>query len=145
MKLFFDTNVLIAAVIESHVHHLKAFTLLERVQSGMDQGVISAHSLAEMYAVLTKAPLPVKHTPEQALLSIEENIVKYFQIVVLSASEYRSLIRESAIAGLQSGMIYDALILKAATKSGSDKFYTFNSKHFQKMSSPSLNANILMP
>ena len=50
-------SVLIAAVIAKHDSHAKAFPILERVQNGKDEGFVAAHSLAEVYAILTK-PFP---------------------------------------------------------------------------------------
>jgi predicted nucleic acid-binding protein len=78
MRIFLDTSVLVASIVRQHREHERSFALLDRVQSGRDQGVISAHSLAETYATLTKLPPPFRHSPEQALLSIEENILKHF-------------------------------------------------------------------
>ena len=75
MKVLLDTSVLIAAVIAKHDSHAKAFLILERVQNRKDEGFVAAHSLAEMYAILTKLPPPFRHSPEQALLSIEENVL----------------------------------------------------------------------
>ena len=131
MKVFLDTSVLVAAVVGDHAQHAKAFILLERVQQEKDEGLVSAHSLAEMYAVLTKLPPPFRHTPEQALLSIEENVLKHFNVVALTASEFTAVIRESTLGGLSGGIIYDALLLKSAIKARADMIFTFNLKHFQ--------------
>ena len=78
MKIFLDTSVLVSAVVKQHASHERSFAVLERIHNRQDEGIISAHSLAEMYAVLTKLPPPYRHTPEQALLSIEENVLKHF-------------------------------------------------------------------
>jgi predicted nucleic acid-binding protein len=67
MKVFLDTSVLVAAVIKQHIAHDRAFALLDQVQNNKNEGIISAHTLAEMYVVLTKLPPPHRHTPEQAL------------------------------------------------------------------------------
>jgi predicted nucleic acid-binding protein len=58
MKVFLDTNVLVAAVMKQHVDHERSFAVLDRVHAGKDDGTVSAHSLAEMYAVMTKLPVP---------------------------------------------------------------------------------------
>ncbi len=145
MKVFFDTHVLVAAVSGSHTKHAQAFPLLERVQSGKDEGFLSAHSLAEMYAVLTRLPAPYRHTPEQALLSIEENILKHFKATALTPGEYAALIRESALAGLQGGVVYDALILKSAAKAGVERVFTFNLKHFQAVAPKGLASVLVSP
>ena len=130
MKVLLDTSVLIAAVIAKHDSHAKAFPILERVQNGKDEGVVAAHGLAEMYAILTKLPPPFRHSPEQALLSIEENVLKYFKISSLTGTDYASLIREAAVAGIQGGTIYDAVLLRSAEKVDPDRIYTLNLKHF---------------
>jgi predicted nucleic acid-binding protein len=144
MKVFLDTSILVAALIEEHDNHAKSFAVLERIQTGKDKGFVSAHSLAELYAVLTKAPIPLRHTPEQALLSIEENVLKYFTVVALSGSEYAALIRDAAIAGIQGGTIYDAILLKCAFKTEAEKIYTLNLKHFQNVAPKNLAAQIVV-
>ena len=136
MRTFLDSSVLVAAVVQKHENHKRAYALLDRVQSGIDEGFVSAHSLAEMYAVLTKLPPPYRHTPEQALLSIEENVVKHFKITGLTGSDYTASIREAALTGIQGGTIYDALLLKCATKPGVEKIFTLNFEAFPNHRTP---------
>jgi predicted nucleic acid-binding protein len=145
MKVFVDTSVLIASVLEKHESHTRAFAILERVQNGKDEGFISAHSLAEMYAILTKLPAPFRHSPEQALLSIEENVLKHFKISSLTGNEYSALIREAALGGIQGGTIYDAVSLKSAGKTDADRIYTLNLKHFQAIARKEQSALVATP
>ena len=145
MKVLLDTSVLIAAVIAKHDAHAKAFPLLQRVQNGKDEGFVAAHSLAEMYAILTKIPPPYRHSPEQALLSIEENVLKHFKISSLAGSDYAALIREAAVAGIQGGTIYDALLLKSAEKANPDQIYTLNLKHFLAVAPKSMGLKLSSP
>ena len=123
MRVFLDTSVLISAVVKQHVFHERSFAVLERIHNGKDEGIISTHSLVEMYAVLTKLPPPYRHTPEQALLSIEENVLKHFKTVGLAGSEYAALLRDAAGNRIQGGTIYDALLLQSATKAGVNRFW----------------------
>src|ERR1041385_6477586 len=109
MKVLLDTNVLIAAVVEMHTAHTRAYARLARVQNGSDQGFVAAHTLAEMYAVLTRYPMPLRHSPEQALLTIEENVIKHFKVLALTGTDYAALLRETASAGIAGGAIYDAI------------------------------------
>ena len=145
MKVLLDTSVLIAAVIAKHDSHAKAFPILERVQNGKDEGFAAAHGLAEMYAILTKLPPPFRHSPEQALLSIEENVLKYFKISSLTGTDYASLIREAAVAGIQGGTIYDAVLLRSAEKVDPDRIYTLNLKHFLAVAPISLGSKLSSP
>jgi predicted nucleic acid-binding protein len=145
MKVFLDTNVLVSAVVKQHVFHERAFTVLDRVHSGKDEGFVSAHSLAEMYSVLTNLPAPYRHTPEQALLSIEENVLKHFKTVALIGTEYASLVRDAAKSQIQGGKIYDALLLKAADKAAADRIYTLNLKHFLSIASSETSGKLSEP
>lgn len=145
MRVFLDTNVLIASVLDLHDAHLRCLPVLGRAQDGKDEGFISAHSLAEMYAVLTKIPAPLRHSPEQALLSIEENILKYFKVLHLTGTEYGALIRDAAAAGIQGGTIYDTILLKSAIKANPDRIYTLNLKHFQAIAPADMISFLISP
>jgi predicted nucleic acid-binding protein len=143
VRVFLDTSVLVAAVVKQHENHPRAYAVLDRVQSGKDEGFVSAHSLAELYAVLTKAPVPFRHTPEQALLSIEENVVKHFKVAGLTGNDYTTLLREAALAGIQGGTVYDAVLLKCAAKTAAEKIFTLNLRHFQAIAPQGIASQIL--
>ncbi len=145
MRVLLDTNVLVASVVSPHEHHERAYAVLERVQSGSEEGFVSAHGLAEVYAVLTRLPVPFRHTPEQALLSVEENILKYFKVISLTGADYTAVIREAALGGVQGGTIYDAVVVKCAAKAGVEKLFTLNVRHFQSVAGQGLRAQILAP
>ena len=57
MKILLDTSVLVAAVVESHPAHSQALPWLQRVRNNVDTGLVAAHSLAELYAILTTLPV----------------------------------------------------------------------------------------
>jgi predicted nucleic acid-binding protein len=145
MRVFLDTSVLLAAVLQKHAAHERAFAVLERVQDGRDEGFISAHSLAELYSNLTKLPPPFRHSPEQALLSMEENVVKHFKITSLTGGDYTALVREAALSGIQGGTIYDSILLKCAAKAEVDRIYTLNLKHFQAVAPKTMASQSHLP
>jgi predicted nucleic acid-binding protein len=145
VKVFLDTSVLIAAVVQNHESHKKSFAILDRVQNRHEDGFVSAHSLAEMYAVFTKLPPPSRHSPEQALLSIDENIVKFFQISALTGDDYKALVRDAGFARIQGGTIYDAIHLKCADQAKAERLYTLNLKHFKAIAPRTFWAEILAP
>ncbi len=145
MKVFLDTNVLVSAVVKQHVFHERSFLVLERVQGETDEGFISAHSLAEMYSVLTTLPPPYRHAPEQALLSIEENVLKHFKTVALAGNVYATLMREAAGLQIQGGRIYDAILLKTASKAEVNRIFTLNLKHFQSIAAPEIRDKLSEP
>ena len=53
MKALFDTSVLVAASVETHPMHARAWPWLKRAHGGEVGFYVAAHSLAECYAVLT--------------------------------------------------------------------------------------------
>ena len=145
MKVFLDTSVLVASVLQKHEDHQCAYAVLDRVQSGKDEGFVSAHSLAEMYSVLTKIPQPFRHAPEQALLSIEENVIKHFKIAGLTGNDYTVLLREAALSGIQGGTIFDALLLRCAAKSGAERVFTLNLRQFQNIAPKNIGWQVSAP
>ena len=109
MKVFCDTNVLVAAFLQSHPHHNTARPLVERVKAGKDQGFVANHSLAEAYAVLTRLPGGNQVAPTIAWQLITENVLKDFTVVSLTAKEYADTLASAAQNGVEGGRTYDAL------------------------------------
>ena len=72
MKAYVDTNVLVAASIEEHQHHVQAFDLVKAVKKGRLQGCISTQGLAEFYSVLTRAPFTPRIHPAEAGRLLDE-------------------------------------------------------------------------
>lgn len=145
MKVFVDTSVLVASMLGKHDSHARAFAVLDRIQNGKDEGFVSAHSLAEAYAVLTKLPVPFRHTPEQAWLSIEQNIIRHFKTQSLTGEDYTNLLREAAVRGIQGGTIYDAVLMASAVKVNVDRLFTLNLKHFQAVAPAEITGILAAP
>jgi predicted nucleic acid-binding protein len=145
VKVFCDTNLLVAAFREDHPQHQSARPVIERVKAGKDAGFVAAHSLAETYAVLTRLPGAAQVAPTVAWQLISENVLKNFTIVTLTAKEYTEAIKTAAENGVEGGQTYDALLLSAAAKSGADRILTFNVRHFQTLADPELRSLIAAP
>ena len=88
MKVFLDTNVLVAACVEDHEYHSRALPLMQSVHNGRSQGFVSAHSLLEMFAILTRLPRSPRILPLQAEVLVQENVINRFKVVALTAREY---------------------------------------------------------
>ena len=127
MKRFFDTSVLVAAVLEEHEHHPRSFLALSK--ANRSSAFCAAHNLAEVYATLTRYPGKQRLSAEQALLSLSvfENRLT---IVALEAREYLVAIRRFAAIGITGGTMYDALIAACALRAEVDVLYTWNVGHF---------------
>jgi predicted nucleic acid-binding protein len=134
LKILFDTNVLVAALIQPHPMHSRAFQWLKRAKTDEFILVISSHTIAELYAVLTSLPVSPKITPDMAWKLIHENILSNASIVSLLSSDYVATIKHLIDLGLYGGIVYDALILKSALKSGTNKLLTFNVSDFRRIS-----------
>ena len=147
VKLFFDTSVLVAAMVAAHPQHAPAAAALARViGAGRDKGSVCCHSLAELYAVLTRLPLSPAIHPAEAHRLIEENVITHFRLVPLVAEDYRESLRALSGAGWAGALIYDALLLPLAQRSGAEQVFTFNIAHFQRLAhTPELRARLASP
>ena len=132
MNLFLDTNVLVAACLEKHEHHTRAIPLLQSIHAKKAQGFVSAHSVLELYAILTRLPQSPRISAEQASKLIED-LLSHFSVVALSSKEYAELIRKLGVSGVSGGKSYDRLHLACAEKCAADRIYTFNLRHFSEL------------
>jgi predicted nucleic acid-binding protein len=144
MRIFFDTSVLVAALILSHVQHGRAKPWLDQVQNGTNHGLVSAHSLAELYAILTRYPIRPSITSERAHELIAANILAHFEVIALSEQDYRDLLAHVAGLGLTGGAVYDALHMHAAAKVNPDRIVTFNEADFRRVY-PALADRVVAP
>jgi predicted nucleic acid-binding protein len=130
VKSFFDTSVLVATSVEVHEHHERSFALF----TGADRKTTccAAHSLAELYATLTRLPGTARMSADQALLVLD-SVEERLEIVSLDPREYRLAIQTAATAGIVGGTIYDALIGWCALKARATRIYTWDVADFQRL------------
>lgn len=102
-------------------------------QEQQNQGLISTHTLAELYSALTRIP-QTNITPTLAQDLIRDNL-QTFKFVALSAEDYTAAIELMVQHQLPGGGIFDALIAQAALKSQADVLFTLNPKHFSRLGS----------
>jgi predicted nucleic acid-binding protein len=133
MKALLDTSVLVAALVEPHPEHLRALPWLAKAKSRSTELVISSHTIAELYAVLSTLPVSPRITPGFAWRLIHESIEPHVSIVSLTSSEYIATVRHLSEIGLSGGAVYDALIVKAAQKAVADRIVTFNVNDFKRV------------
>jgi len=133
MKTLFDTSVLIGAIVEAHPMHIRALPWLQRAKAGKIDFLVASHTLAELYAVLTTLPLKPRISPSTAWRLVHDNIETSAKIISLSSSDYKSTVKHMSELGLSGGIIYDALIVKAAQKSGVERVLTFNADDFIRL------------
>lgn len=145
MNIFFDTTVLVAASSKSHPHHIQAFPALQRVVGGLDRGFISAHSIAEAYAALTRLPVNPRIHPTEAARIVTDNLLPHFHVVPVEKGDYLAALNIVRDGGWAGAKIYDALLLCCAGKCDVDRIYTFNLGDFRLLAPKSLLARICAP
>lgn len=132
MKILYDTSVLIAALLVDHSRHALAFPKLELARRGEVQGYLSTHSLAELYSVMTRLPLPLRVLPNEAEAAIAD-LLKYLEAVSLVAKDYQKVVARMASLERVGGGVFDAVIAQAALKVGVDQLLTLNAKDFVRL------------
>jgi predicted nucleic acid-binding protein len=133
VRILLDTSVLVAAMVEAHPAHDKGLMWLKRATSGGEKGLVAAHSLAELYAILTTLPVQPSISPADAQQLIRQNIVEKLEIVPLSSQDYVQVLEHLTNLGIVGGATYDALILHAAANAKVDLVATFNEKDFRRV------------
>src|SRR6202011_4413954 len=127
MKGFFDTSVLVPVFYGDHVHHQASLALC--IQFDKSTGCCGAHSLAEVYATLTRMPGKRRISGEQAML-FTGNIRDRLSIIALNGDEYAEALQALATRGIVGGGIYDAMLAHCALKSKALAIYTWNTRHY---------------
>jgi predicted nucleic acid-binding protein len=143
--VFFDTSVLVASSNASHPHFAQASAVVGRVASGKDKGIVSQHSIAELYSALTLMPVIPRIHPLEAARLIRDNILKNFDTVALHKDDYLEALKMVSESGWPGGKIYDALLLCCADRSGAQRIYTFNLKDFKLLAPERVQHMICAP
>jgi predicted nucleic acid-binding protein len=130
VKAFLDTTVLVATFYGDHEHHDRSIGLFLRFAKR--DACCAAHSLAEVYSVLTGMPGKHRVSGDEALLFLG-NVRERLTLLALSQEEYFATIEAASAAGLAGGSICDAILGQCALKSGAGSIYTWNLKDFQRL------------
>ena len=144
MKVYIDTNVIVADAVSHHIHNANASLLFQEISARRWTPVISSHGLAEVYSILSGAPYRPRTSPAEAWQIIEENVLSSFEIEALTRNDYRKVIQECAALGWTGGRVYDAIHIHAARKARCSRIYTFNVQDFRQLA-PDLLDSIVSP
>jgi len=144
VRLLLDTSVLVAAMVEAHPMHASALPWLQRAKEKRDAGLVAAHSIAELYAILTTLPVRPRVVPAIAHELIKHDVLDILEVVTLSSEDYVTVIKRLSELGISGGATYDALILQAAAKAGADQIVTLNDSDFRRVA-PNLADRIVCP
>jgi predicted nucleic acid-binding protein len=141
IAVFLDTSVLIAASDAADPRHPRSLSLLAAATPSTT--ACGAHTLAEVYAVLSRIPGGKKVRPAHASLLVDQIVAK-MTVVPLSAQDYARTLQETARMGLSGGIVFDAILLACARKVNARRIYTWNEKHFRVVA-PDLVDRIVTP
>jgi predicted nucleic acid-binding protein len=133
VDIFFDTTVLVAASVQSHPHYVQARSALLRITTGRDKGFMSLHSVAEVFAALTRLPVQPRIHPVEAARIVTENILPHFELVSIGKEDYQEALNTMADGGWIGARIYDVLLLHCAARCAVQRIYTFNLGDFRQL------------
>ena len=109
-QLAFDTSAAVPLLLRSHTAH----ATVRRHAAGRTP-VLTAHSLAETYSVLTRLPGDARLTAGDAARLLEAT---FDAVLPLSAAESTTIPSVLAPLGVAGGAVYDALVGLAARAAG---------------------------
>lgn len=133
MKLLIDTSVIVAASVREHPDRSRAVPVLQRIRDGLDEGIVSVHSLAEVYSTLTSMPIRPHIKAVTAKQVIQHNILDICEVMALDVDDYIAVINHLVQSALVGRVTYDALIVYAALKASVDAIATFSRRDFQRI------------
>ena len=139
---FCDTSVLVAASDTAHEHHAASLAVVSTARR--DRAFCAAHTLAELYAVLTAMPAPRRRTAPDVLANVQ-HAASVFTPIALNPGDYLWVLQRAGAHNMRSGQVYDALILKAAERAGAATIYTWNVRHFSHIAWPAVAGRIRTP
>lgn len=106
---------------------------------------MSLHSIAEVFAVLTRLPVQPRIHPVEAARIINDNILPYFDVVPIGKEDYLDALNTMASGGWTGAKIYDALLLRCAARCAVERIYTFNLGDFRQLAPAALQEKICAP
>lgn len=123
-----DTNVLIASACSWHAHHVPSLREINRRAQAGQEFLVAAHSLVELYSVLTRIPHR-RLLPSDAVELIRLNC-EDATIVTLPRAETWNLLNDAAERHMRGGQTYDALTAHCAIRGRATTLLTWNVRHF---------------
>ena len=132
MKVLMDTSVLVAAVLPSHSKHRPCAQWLDAAKQAAFELVVSSHTIAELYAILTRMPVRPRITAGTAVQFVDD-ILTAARPISLSGRHYQDMVGSLAQRGLIGGVVYDAVIAKAAELESADYLLTLNKPDFDRV------------
>jgi len=103
------------------------------------------HSIAEVFAALTRLPVQPRIHPVEAARIVIDNILPHFEVVSLGKEDYLEAMNTTASGGCIGAKIYDALLLRCASRSAAERIYMFNLGDYKQLAPAGLQEKICAP
>lgn len=131
MKIFLDTSVLLAGLIDFGKQSTDAQRVMAAIAERQLPDPGSAwHCCLEFYSVATRLPAEFRLKPADAARLMREEILGRLTIADLPPGERQGLIESAARDDIGGGRIYDAHIAEIARAAGAGVIITDNRRHF---------------
>lgn len=128
---FLDTSVLLAGLIDFGPQSAPAQSLMHAIAERRVTAAATAwHCCLEFYSVSTRLPPEFRLSSQDAVILIEEEIVRRMSVHDLPASDRLTSLRAAARDQIGGGRIYDAHIAEIARAAGAAVVVTDNRRHF---------------
>ena len=132
--LFFDSSVLIGALVRRGEDYSPPRRVLLAVREGRLSGVHTAwHCCLEFYAVLTRLPFEFRLPAGDVARVLDEVVFALFQVHDMDRSRRIPFIAELVTEHLHGSRIYDAHIADVARQCGCVTVVTENPRHFTSL------------
>jgi predicted nucleic acid-binding protein len=144
VKVLLDTSVLVPALVAAHPLHARAIPWLAGARLGTFEGLVAAHTLAELYATLTVLPVRPPLAPGAVGRLLEESVLAHCTACALAADGYRAVVASLVERRIVSGAVFDAVIIESGRRAGAERFVTFNIADFVRVA-PDLAPRVILP
>lgn len=122
MKGYFDSSVLVGAILTRHPQHKACVELFETTP----EKISCAHALSEIFATLTGIYKISNEIAAKQTLQLRRSI----NISPLTMEDYETAILEARQRGVMGAGLYDSLHAVFARRCGAKQIYTLNATDF---------------
>jgi predicted nucleic acid-binding protein len=133
VKALIDSSVLIAALVEAHSRHEKAFPWLQSKGAAKYKASLRHTPSRKHTRYSQRCPWPRALPPAAAWALVEHSVLPFVKTIDLSAEEVQRVVQRISRKGLAGGVVNDALIAEAAAKAGADCLVTLNLLDFRRV------------
>jgi predicted nucleic acid-binding protein len=131
VRIFFDTSVLLAGLVDFGPQSAPAQSLMHTVAEKRLEGVATAwHCCLEFFSVATRLPPEFRLSPAEASLLLRQEVFDRITVHDLPQPDRPLMLEGAGRDGVAGGRIYDTHIAEVARAIGAEVVITDNRRHF---------------